>query len=176
MSWRQAGAWVGVFALLAAASLKLIDGPPRAGGEAPSPAAGRERKARVLRAVDGDTIVARDDDGRVERVRYIGVDTPESVKPGVPVQCYAERASEFNRRLVEGREVTLVPDREAHDKYGRSLAYVYLGDTMVEALELERGLARTFEFPPNTRHAGYFAALEQRAIRTGRGLWKACGR
>ena len=58
-------------------------------------------------------------------MRYIGVDTPESVKPGTPVQCFAERASAFNKRLVAGERVRLVRDAEERDRYGRLLAYVY---------------------------------------------------
>src|SRR4051812_32602570 len=80
--------------------------------------------ARVERVVDGDTIVVKLD-GRSERVRYIGVDTPESVKPGVPVQCFAKAAAAENRRLVGGREVRLSYDAEARDRYGRRLAYVW---------------------------------------------------
>src|SRR5215475_7520007 len=72
--------------------------------------------ARVLRVVDGDTIKVRIG-GRTERVRYIGIDTPESVKPGTPVQCYAERAAAANTALVAGREVRLVRDAEERDKY-----------------------------------------------------------
>src|ERR1700753_395595 len=71
----------------------------------------------VSRVVDGDTIVVRID-GREDRVRYIGIDTPESVKPGVHVQCYAKTASHENEKLVEGRTVKLVVDREERDRYG----------------------------------------------------------
>ena len=81
-------------------------------------------RAQVLRVVDGDTIRVRLD-GRTERVRYIGVDTPESVKPGTPVQCFAKRASRANAALVAGRSVKLVGDVEHRDRYGRLLAYVY---------------------------------------------------
>src|SRR5215208_8147852 len=71
-------------------------------------------RAQVLRVVDGDTIRVRLD-GRTERVRYIGVDTPESVKPGTPVQCYAKRATAANAALVAGRSVRLVADVEQRD-------------------------------------------------------------
>ena len=83
--------------------------------------------ARVERVVDGDTILVRID-GRRERVRYIGIDTPESVKPGARVQCFGKAAAAANRRLVAGREVRLAYDAEARDRYGRLLAYVYRGD------------------------------------------------
>src|ERR1044071_8328926 len=84
----------------------------------------RSDAARVVRVVDGDTVVVRTG-GHDERVRYIGVDTPESVKPGTPVQCFAKAASAANRRLVDGRRVRLDYDAERRDRYGRLLAYVY---------------------------------------------------
>src|SRR3954468_3996648 len=93
-------------------------------------AGGRSVSARVVRVVDGDTIVASVD-GHDEYVRYIGVDTPETVKPDTPVQCFGPRASDENHRLVEGRTVRLVFDREQRDDYGRLLAYVYTGKRLV---------------------------------------------
>lgn len=180
MSWRGAALWVGFFvALVALADILLADDLKPGGGplkEPPTAATGLPREVLVLRAVDGDTIVVRSASGAVERVRYIGVDTPESVKPDSPVECYGHEASSFNRGLVQGRRVRLVPDREPRDKYGRSLAYVYAGDTFVNAELLRRGYARTLEIAPNTSKAGYFAGLERVAIRTNKGLWKACDR
>src|SRR5918911_1123086 len=80
------------------------------------------RQGEVVRVVDGDTIRVRLG-GRVERVRYIGVDTPESVRPGTPVQCFAHRAAVQNARLVGRERVRLVADVERRDRYGRLLAY-----------------------------------------------------
>jgi micrococcal nuclease len=129
--------------------------------------------ARVVRVVDGDTIEVATGDG-TEDVRYIGVDTPESVKPGTPVQCYAKRASHFNDRLIAGRTVRLRFDRERRDVYGRLLAYVYAGSRFVNAELVRRGFARTLTIPPNTSHASLFDRLASRAGRDGRGLWGAC--
>jgi micrococcal nuclease len=129
--------------------------------------------AYVVRVVDGDTIEARIGD-RVEDVRYIGVDTPETVKPNTPVQCFGPRASAFNHRLVEHRPVRLVFGAERRDIYGRLLAYVHLGTRFVNADLVRRGLARTLTIPPNDRHAPLFMHLELRAARAGRGLWGAC--
>ena len=130
--------------------------------------------ARVLRVVDGDTISVRVG-GHTERVRYIGVDTPESVKPGTPVQCYAERAAAANAALVAGREVKLVRDAEPRDKYGRLLAYVYREDgSFVNAQLVREGYARTLTIPPNVAHAGEFARFARAARIAGRGLWSAC--
>jgi micrococcal nuclease len=131
---------------------------------------------RVVRVVDGDTVRIRLDHPRETRtVRYIGVDTPETVKPGAPVQCYGKPASDFNRRLVAGRRVRLVLGRERRDRYGRLLAYVRVeGGPLVEDELLRRGFAHTLAIPPNTDRARHFSGLERRARRAGLGLWSAC--
>jgi micrococcal nuclease len=131
--------------------------------------------ATVTRVVDGDTVVARIG-GREERVRYIGMDTPEDVKPGTPVQCYSRAAAAENRRLVEGRRVRLVEDAESRDRYGRLLAYVYRASDglFVNAELARRGLARTLTIPPNDSFAGLFARLAAAAGVAGRGLWGHC--
>jgi micrococcal nuclease len=132
-------------------------------------------RAQVLRVVDGDTIRVRLD-GRTERVRYIGVDTPESVKPGTPVQCFAERASAFNKRLVAGEQVRLVRDAEERDRYGRLLAYVYRtrDNRFINATLVSGGYAVPLTIPPNVAHADEFRTLAAAARRKGRGLWSSC--
>ena len=133
--------------------------------------------ARVLRVVDGDTILVAVN-GRQERVRYIGVDTPETVKPHTRVQCFGKRASAANHRLVDGRAVRLVADAEARDRYGRLLAYVYRaadGLFVNEAL-IRGGYATPLTIAPNVRFADRFAALARQARDAGRGLWSACER
>jgi micrococcal nuclease len=131
--------------------------------------------ARVVRVVDGDTVVVQTG-GRQEKVRYIGVDTPESVKPGTPVQCFAKAASAENKRLIEGQEVNLVRDAEALDRYGRTLAYVYRASDglFVNAELVKAGYARTLTIPPNVAHADQFAKLATQARRANRGLWSRC--
>ena len=128
-----------------------------------------------MRVVDGDTIHVQVG-GRRETVRYIGVDTPESVKPGTPVQCFAKRASAFNARLVAGERVRLVRDAEARDRYGRLLAYVYRArdGLFVNAALVRRGYAVTLTIPPNVAHADEFRRLAAAARRDGRGLWSSC--
>jgi micrococcal nuclease len=135
----------------------------------------RSDAARVVRVVDGDTVVVRTG-GHDERVRYIGVDTPESVKPGTPVQCFAKAASAANKRLVEGQEVRLVPDAEARDRYGRTLAYVYRSSDglFVNAELVRRGYAKPMTIPPNVAHAVELRRLAATARRQGRGLWSRC--
>ena len=158
------------FALLVAVLVVLVT---RGGEERSHTDLGR---AQVLRVVDGDTIRVRVE-GHTERVRYIGVDTPESVKPGTPVQCFAKRASAANAALVAGRSVRLVGDVEQRDRYGRLLAYVYRepDGAFVNAQLVRDGDARTLTIAPNVAHAHQFAQLAQTARRTGRGLWRVCG-
>ena len=123
---------------------------------------------------DGDTIRVRLDSGRVERVRYIGVDTPETAKPHAPVECFAERAREFNERLVGDREIRLELDVEERDRYGRLLAYVYADRTLVNAELLREGFADVLTVPPNVRFAARFRRLARDARQGGKGLWASC--
>ncbi len=166
--WRRGQ--LGSLALLAVAAVLILrpwEGNSRAGG------APRTAVAFVTRVVDGDTVEVRIGD-RVEDVRYIGVDTPETVKPDTPVQCFGPQASAFNHRLVEGHKVRLVFGVERRDIYGRLLAYAYLGHRFVNATLVRRGLARSLTIPPNNRYAPLFRRLELHAARAGRGLWGAC--
>lgn len=166
--WRHRGRAGSLLLILAVALLLLRPWESGDGERGPATAAGT-----VVRVVDGDTIEVRID-GELEDVRYIGVDTPETVDPGEPVQCFGHRASEFNRRLVEHRRLRLVLGVERRDAYGRLLAYAYIGHRLVNAALVRRGLARTLAIPPNTRYQAVFRRLELRAARTGRGLWGAC--
>jgi micrococcal nuclease len=127
----------------------------------------------VTRVVDGDTIEVRLD-GRSEDVRLIGVDTPETVKPDTPVQCFGERASHFTKRRLTGRRVRLVFGVERRDVYGRLLAYVYLHGRFFNPILVRRGLARSLTISPNDRFAPRFRRLELAAARAGRGLWGVC--
>ncbi len=177
MSSRSAVAWVGLFLVLAFAGGGGFD--LLGGGDDDGPLRGASLTGRVERIVDGDTVKVRvPSRSRVLTVRYIGVDTPESVKPGEPVQCYAKQASDFNDRLVTGRRVRLRIGRERTDRYGRMLAYVYLleGGRFVNAELVRRGYARTLEIPPNTDFADRFDRLARRAREQRRGLWSACER
>lgn len=153
-------------ALLAVLALAFVG----CGSSAPS----ASDTAQVRRVVDGDTILLTSG----ERVRLIGVDTPESVKPGTPVQCFARRASAFTHALLDGAAVRLVHDAERRDRYGRLLAYVYRArDGLFVNAELVRdGYARTLAIAPNTAHAAQFAALASAARHAGKGLWGACRR
>ena len=127
----------------------------------------------VVRVIDGDTIEI-EIEGRGEDLRMIGVDTPETVKPGTPVECFGPQASAFAHRLLEGRTVRVTFGVERRDRYERLLGYVRLGPRMVNEILLRRGLARTLAIPPNDRFAARFERLEMSAARAGRGLWGAC--
>jgi micrococcal nuclease len=151
----------------------------QSGGTEGSP--GGSERATVTRVVDGDTVDVRLADGDEETVRYIGIDTPETVKPGTPVQCGGPRAHDVNERLVDGHTVILRFDEEHRDVYGRLLAYVYVpgegrgGRPLFVNAELaRRGLARTLTIPPNDSFAPLFARLAARAGAAGRGLWGSC--
>lgn len=189
MSWQDATGWLVAFGLLVLVSFTIFGDPdgPLAGDDAPAKPAPEPRddntlEARVHRVVDGDTILAQPvfrggaPSAAIRRVRYIGVDTPESVKPDAPVECFGEQAAAENKRLVQGRIVKLVTDREKYDKYGRELAYVYLDGKFINAELIKGGFARTIEIPPNTSKAEELNRLERVAIRTNKGLWSACER
>ena len=159
------------FAELAVALCSAVCGCSAPGGEGGQKA----DTAPVVRVVDGDTIRVGLPSGE-EPVRYIGIDTPESVKPGAPVECFAKRASAYNERLVAGERVRLVYDVERRDRYGRLLAYVYRArdGLFVNAELVRRGYAQPLTVPPNVRHADRFRDLAARARREGAGLWASC--
>jgi micrococcal nuclease len=123
---------------------------------------------------DGDTVRVRLDSGRVERVRYIGIDAPETPKPDAAGECFGHRARTANARLVGDRDVRLELDVEARDRYGRLLAYVYAGRTFVNAALVRDGYAVPLAVPPNLRHLPRFARLARDARSGGRGLWASC--
>src|SRR5919197_825984 len=157
MSWRRAVPWLALFALVAVVGGRAL--PSGGGGGATG-----SDEARVTRVVDGDTVKVLIG-GREDTVRYIGMDTPETHKPGTPVQCFGRAASADNARLVAGRRVRLRFDVERRDRYGRLLAYVYrLPDGLFVNAELVRaGYARQLTIPPNVAHAALFARLVRQA-------------
>jgi micrococcal nuclease len=122
----------------------------------------------VTRAVDGDTIVLADK----ERVRLIGVDTPELHHPRKPVQYFAVEAYRFTQSVAEGKKVRLEYDWQRRDRYGRLLAYVYLPDgTFLNAELIRQGFGHAYTKYP-FKYLDEFRRLEREARETGRGLWK----
>ena len=131
------------------------------------------RQVRVVHVVDGDTIVV-DGRGRTDTVRLLGVDTPETVHPDKPVQCYGPEASAYTKAALTGRVVRLETDVETRDRYGRLLAYVLVDGHRFNDDLLRRGYARLLVIPPNGAHARTMLDEELAARRAGRGLWGAC--
>jgi len=128
-------------------------------------------RAKVQRVSDGDTFVATVQ-GRRERVRVIGVDTPESVDPNRPDEPYGQEASDFAKHYLDGETVRLAGDAEPRDRYGRMLAYVWLEDgTFWNALLVAEGYAQQLTIPPNVTYADLFRRLAREARQHDRGLW-----
>lgn len=127
-------------------------------------------EATVVYVDDGDTIDVQID-GRLERVRYIGIDAPEVPHHGQGGTRGGEAAAQLNRAMVDRRRVRLEGDVEPRDRYGRLLAYVWLGHTMVNLEMVRRGYARALTIPPNLRYARCFTGAEAEARGAGRGLW-----
>jgi endonuclease YncB( thermonuclease family) len=125
----------------------------------------------VVHVVDGDTIRVRLGT-RVEKVRYIGIDTPEVRHPSRGEEPGGREASAINRTLVSGRTVRLEMDVQTRDRHGRLLAYVWVGDTMVNAELVRLGYAQVMTVPPNVRHQALFLDLQRQARARGRGLWR----
>lgn len=130
----------------------------------------------VVHVIDGDTVeVALET--RTETVRLLGIDTPETVKPGAPVDCFGPEASARTKALLpEGTEVRLTRDVEVRDRYDRLLAYVQRtrDQLAVNRSLVTDGFARTLSIAPNDAHRAELAAAERAARRAGKGLWGAC--
>lgn len=124
---------------------------------------------RVRWVDDGDTVLLENG----KHVRYIGIDAPEVKRGDQKGEPLGEEAAAFNRNLVSGKRVRLVFDKEASDRYGRWLAYVYLPDeTLINAALLEAGFAHLLYQPPNLDRIEFFLAAQRRAMTAKRGIWK----
>lgn len=172
---------VTVLALAACRPAADDRGPPAAATGTRAPPAGPtttaavETNAVIDHVVDGDTVDVRID-GHTERVRLIGINTPETKAPRRPVECYGPEASALTTLLLPaGTGVRLERDAEARDDYGRLLAYVQRSDGLFVNLELVRqGAAVVLSIRPNTAYAAAIAAAADEARRARRGLWGAC--
>lgn len=134
--------------------------------------------ATMLRVVDGDTIDVTID-GQRERVRLIGIDTPETKKPNTPVQCFGPEATAFTKSLLPA-DIGLHLERDvvARDDFGRMLAYVYLAGngTFVNMAIIRQGYARPLTIAPNSAHADEFVEAARVADADNIGLWAKCSR
>lgn len=125
---------------------------------------------KVVRAVDGDTIEIEGG----EKVRYIGIDTPETVDPRKPVQCFGVEASAKNKELVEGKLARLEKDATDRDKYGRLLRYVWVGGVFVNLELVKQGFAYSYSYPPDIKYQDQFVEAQREAKEAKRGLWNSC--
>lgn len=136
-------------------------------------------RAIVAYAVDGDTLSVQLPSGRRTYVRLVGIDTPESVRPGVPVECGAEAASDSMHALApRGASVVLRGDSvaDAEDRYGRILAHAFIAGRQLELAQLRRGWAEVYRFDGQRFDGlGRFERAEDSARRAGRGVWSSCG-
>jgi micrococcal nuclease len=160
---------LGAVALVVAAALWWLTHPQSVHCPAPPQPEGLT-EAIVVDAVDGDTIDVRIA-GRIQRVRLIGVDTPELHDPRRTVRALAQAAARFTRSSLVGRRVGLELDVQTHDRYGRLLAYVWVDGKLVNLVLLEEGYARVLTVPPNVRYAERFLECERISRERARGLW-----
>jgi micrococcal nuclease len=146
------------------------------GTAARAPASGRPAgtdEVPVTKVTDGDTIHVTYQ-GQDERVRLIGIDTPEVPWYGGRGECFGVEAGLFARNRLSGRSVRLAFDHDRRDRYGRLLAYVYLGRELFNLTLVRLGYARADPVPPDTRMAPQLAQSEAQARMAWRGLWSAC--
>ena len=128
--------------------------------------------ARVVYVIDGDTIMV-ELNGREVRLRYIGIDAPETVKENAPVEWMGPEASAANKALVHGKTVYLEKDVSDTDRYGRLLRYVFLADgTFVNGELVRQGYAQAITYAPDVKYQDLLRALQREARNAGRGLWQ----
>lgn len=125
---------------------------------------------KVKRVVDGDTIELESG----QKVRYIGINTPETVDPRKPVECFGHEAKKENVKLVEGKTVRLEKDVSEKDKYNRLLRYVYIDDIFVNNYLVRNGFAQVSTFPPDVKYLSLFVSSEKEARKKNLGLWQSC--
>lgn len=129
-----------------------------------------EEGVLVKRVVDGDTIELETG----QKLRYIGINTPETVHPTKPVECFGHEAAAKNKELVEGKRVRLEKDVSETDKYGRLLRYVYLNNTFINDYLVRQGYAHASTFPPDVKYQDQFTQAEREARQNNMGLWSVC--
>ncbi len=127
----------------------------------------------VMRVIDGDTFVVADGSPKGVKVRLIGVDAPETRNSGKrKIGFYGKEAKEYLHKLIDGKQVRLAYDAGKRDRYGRLLAYVYVGNLFINADLVKKGYAQVYTVPPNVKYAELFVELEREARQGKRGLWR----
>lgn len=129
-----------------------------------------KQRVMVIRVIDGDTIEI---EGK-QKVRYIGVNTPELHDPRKPIECFGQAAADENKRLVEGKEVYIQKDVSEVDKYKRLLRYVWVDDIFINDYLVRQGFAQVSTFPPDVKYVSQFLEAQDEAKVNSRGLWKEC--
>jgi len=145
-------------------------GIERPGQQTTVPKVEEEKTYLVTRVIDGDTIEIEGG----QKIRYIGIDTPETVDPRKPVQCFGTEANNRNKQLVEGKRVRLEKDVSEVDKYGRLLRYVYVDDIFVNLVLVQEGFAYSYTYPPDVKYQNQFIEAERIAREQNNGLWGSC--
>jgi micrococcal nuclease len=127
----------------------------------------------VSKVVDGDTFWVRHPNGTEEKIRLIGINTPEARNTGrTQVEYFGKEATVFAKRILEGNRVRLEYDAQRYDRYKRTLAYVYLEDgTFFNALLVQEGYAQVSTYPPNVKHEATFLKLQREARTRKKGMW-----
>jgi len=127
----------------------------------------------VTKVVDGDTFWVDDGSEKGLKIRLIGVNTPETVHPRKPVEFYGKEASNYVKSILTGKKVRLEFDVDRVDRYGRTLAYVFLKDgTFLNADLIKNGYGQVMTVPPNVKYSEKFLELESKARENNIGLWK----
>lgn len=163
---RQAPVWLILLAVLTLLAIRYLGGKSREGR--PVDTADPEQTYVVERAIDGDTLLLTNG----ERLRLLGVDTPETVHPSHPVELLGPEASQFTKRMAEGRTVRLGFDKERRDRYGRLLAYVYVGGLMLNEELIRAGLSEAqLQYPYSDAMKRRFRRAEDEARQARRGIW-----
>jgi len=173
MRARRPGLLVVLF-LCASACGSSLGGPGVRITDRPAPGAGGPRsEARVTRVVDGDTIHV-DLGGSDTTIRIIGIDTPEKDGPYTEEECYGQEASRYTYQALRGRDVELEFDVERTDRYGRTLAYVWVDGGLFDERILRDGYAVLLTVPPNVKYVDRLTDAQRIGRRAGSGLWGAC--
>ena len=163
---------IGFILILAAAFLTLacsVRGPSQ---QVDRDEVAAPESVRVARVIDGDTVVLANG----ELVRYLGIDTPETVHPDKPIECFGPEATERNRQLVEGKTVELWSDGPDKDSYDRLLRYVFTDGTFVNGVLVWEGYAFARSYGDSLRLYQTLVQLERSAREGGRGLWETCNK
>ena len=156
-------------------SFALLIGLVSCSSSSPKPN-GKSDLGKIADVIDGDTVDI-DINGRTERVRLIGVNTPETKHPTKPIECFGPEASAYLTQLLpKGTAVRIERDVEARDRYGRMLLYLYLGsnDLFINLDLVARGYGTPMSIEPNTFHRNDFVRAAAQAEAADVGLWKAC--